>query len=74
MTAERNLRHLQLQLMPLRNDSVNTEACGKVKPQHMDHIADKGCVGSCHHGLEHKPVSVQEATKIPEAKSMVDKE
>ena len=49
-------------------------ACRTVKRQHLDHIAEKGYVGSFHYGLVHKPVSVQEAMEIPEAKAAVDKE
>ena len=55
-----------------RLDSENAGACGRVKREHMDHIAEKGYVGSFHCGLAHKPVSMQEATKIPEAKAAVD--
>ena len=40
----------------------------------MEHIAEKGCVGSFHCGLVHKPGSIQEAMKIPDAKAAVDKE
>ena len=76
MTAEGNLRQLQLQVMPVRNcqNPENTGACGRVKRQHMDHIAEKDHVGSFHYGLVHMPASIQEAMKIPEAKSAVDKE
>ena len=41
---------------------------------HLGHIAEKGYVGSFHYGLVHKPVSLHEAMKIPEAKAAVDKE
>ena len=53
-------------------DSEHTGACGKVKLQHMDHIAEKRCVGSCHCGSVHEPVSIQEAMKVPDAKAAVD--
>ena len=46
------------------SDAANTGACGKVKRQHMDHIAEKGNVGSFHCGLVHKPVSIHEALKM----------
>ena len=49
-------------------------ACRTVKRQHLDHIAEKGYVGSFRDGLEHKPVSVQEAMEIPQAKAAADKE
>ena len=38
------------------------------------HRRKKGYVGSFHYGLVHKPVFVQEAMKIPEAKSAVEEE
>ena len=62
--------------MPGRNSKIqkNTGACGKVKRQLMDHIAEKGCVGSFHHCLLQKPDSIQDAVKIQEAKAAVDKE
>ena len=44
----------------------------KVRRQHMDHIAENGHVGSFHNVLVQKPVSFQEAMKIPEAKAAVD--
>ena len=40
----------------------------------MDHIAEKGYVGSIHYGLVRKPVSIQEVMKIPEAKVADEKE
>ena len=46
------------------SDAANTGACGKVKRQHMDHIAEKGNVGSFHCGLVHQPVSIHEALKM----------
>ena len=49
-------------------------ACGKGERQHMDHIAEKGHVGSFQNGLVHEPVSHQEAMKIPEANAAVDKQ
>ena len=49
-------------------------ACGKVKRQHMVHIAEKEYVGSFHYGLVHKPASFQDALKFPEAKAAVDQE
>ena len=36
----------------------------------MDHIAEEGDAGRFHDGLVHKPVLVQEALKIPEAKAV----
>ena len=39
----------------------------------MDHIAEKGHVGSFHYGLVHKPVSIQEALQRTEVKAAVDK-
>ena len=46
-----------------------------MKRQHVDRIAEKRVCGKisliC---LVHKPVSIQEAMKIPEAKAAVDKE
>ena len=56
------------------SDSENTGACWKVKWQHMDHIAEKLYAGCFHNGLVHKPVSIQEAMKIPKAKVVVNKE
>ena len=38
------------------SDSENKGAHGKVKRQHMDHIAENGYVGRLHCGLVHKPV------------------
>ena len=55
------------------SDSENTGACGNVKRQHMDRIAEKGCVGSCHYGSAHELVFIQEALKIPEAQAAVDR-
>ena len=40
----------------------------------MDHISDKGSVGSVHHGLVHKSISTQEAMKIPEVKAAANQE
>ena len=57
-----------------QSDSENTGACGKVKRQHVDHIAEEGYVESFHCGLLHKAVSLQEALKIPESKAAVDKQ
>ena len=34
-----------------------------MKRQHVDHIAQKGCVESFHCGLVHMPVSIHEALK-----------
>ena len=36
--------------MPVRNSQIQkiSTACGKVQRQHMDHIAEKGYVGSCY--------------------------
>ena len=45
-----------------------------MKPQHIDHIAEKGHVGSCHYGSVHELVYIQEALKIPEAKAAVVQE
>ena len=42
-----------------------------MKRQRMDHIAGKRFAGRLHCGMVHKPVCVQEAMKIPEAKSAV---
>ena len=56
-----------------QSDSENTVTCGMVKRKHMDHIAEKGFVGSFDDGLVHKPVSLPEAMKILEAKAAVDK-
>ena len=45
-----------------------------MKRQHMDHIAEKTVCGKFfYYGLAHKPVSIQEAVKISEAKAAVDK-
>ena len=55
-------------------DSEHERACGKVTRQHLEHIAERGYVGSFHCGLGHKPGSIQEAMKIPDAKAAVDKE
>ena len=52
-----------------QSDSENTVPCGKVKRQHMDHIAEKGYVGSFHNGLVHKPFSFQEVMKIQKSES-----
>ena len=52
-----------------QSDSENTGACGKAKRPQMDHIVEKGYVGSCHYGSIHELVFIQEALKIPEAKS-----
>ena len=49
----------------------NTEACRKVKRQHMEHSAEKSSVGRLHYGLVHKSVSIQVAMKIPEAEAAV---
>ena len=54
----------------VQSDSGITGACAKVK-QHMDHIAEKWYVGSFHCGLVHKPVSIQEAVKVPEARAAI---
>ena len=42
-----------------QSDSENTGACGNVKRKHMDHIAQKGYVGSFHYGLVQKSVSIK---------------
>ena len=55
-----------------RSDSEKTGACGKVKRQHMEHIADKGA-RSFHYGLVQKPVPVQVALKIPKIRSRCGK-
>ena len=52
-----------------QSDSENTGSCGKAKRPQMDHIVEKGYVGSCHYGSIHELVFIQEALKIPEAKS-----
>ena len=57
-----------------QSDSENTGACGKVKRQHMDHIAEKRCVESFHCGLVHKAVSIPAALKIPEAQTAGDEQ
>ena len=74
MTDEGNLRPLQPQLMSVGLIQEHAGACRTVKRQHMDHFAEKTFVESFHYGLVHKPVSIQEAMKIPEAKTAVDKE
>ena len=56
-----------------QSDSEKYRSMRKVKRQHIDHIAEKGYVGSFHYGLAHKPVSLQEAMMIPEARAAVDK-
>ena len=40
----------------------------------MDHIAEKGYVWRCHYGVVHKPVSIQEATKMPEDQAAADEQ
>ena len=45
----------------------------KMKRQHMDHIAETGHMVNYHVRLVHKPVSVQEAMEMPEAKAATDK-
>ena len=40
----------------------------------MDRIAEKGRVSEFHYGFEHKPVSIKEAMKLPEATATGDKE
>ena len=50
------------------SDSANTGACGKVKRQHMDHLAEKGNVGSFHCGL----ASFYSRSFEDEAKAAVD--
>ena len=42
-----------------QSDSENIGACGKVKRQQMDHIAEKGYLGSCRCGSIHGPVVIQ---------------
>ena len=78
---EESFRQLHLQFIDASEEqshSENTGACGKVKRQHLDKIAEYRCLGSftlaCHFGLVHKPVSFQEAMKIPQAKAAVGKE
>ena len=56
-----------------QSNSENKGACATVKREYMEHIAVQGFVGSFHCGLVHKPTSVQEALKIPEANAVVDK-
>ena len=72
MTAERNLRQLQLQLMAVRSSQIQKIHEHAEKWSDMDHIAEKTYVGSLHYGLVHKPISVQETVKIQEAKAAVD--
>ena len=55
-----------------RSDSPNPGSCGKVNRQHMDHIAEPRHVGSFHHCLAHKQISVQEAMKMPEFRAAVN--
>ena len=69
-TAERNLRQVHLQLMPLES----TGACANVKLQHVDHVDETGHVGRFHFGLVQKPVPIQEAVKIPESQAAVGQE
>ena len=45
----------------------------KVKRQQMNHIAEKGYVGSCHHCSVHELVFIEDALKMPGAKATVDK-
>ena len=73
MTAEGNLRQLQLQLMPVRNTYIQKRQEHAGKRQHIDRSAEKGKEGRFQYGMVHKPVSIQEALKIPEAKAAVDK-
>ena len=40
----------------------------------MDHIAEKGFLGSFHCSLVKQPISIHEAMGIPEAKAAVNKE
>ena len=77
MTAERNLRQLQLQLMPVRSSQI------QIIQEHAEKWSDniwttsqkkKAYVGSFHYGLVHKPISVQETLKVQEAIAAVDKE
>ena len=60
MTAERNLRQLQLQLMPVRSSQIQKIHEHAEKWSDMDHIAENTYVGSLHYGLVHKPISVPE--------------
>ena len=58
MTAEVELQAVatSVDASEEQSDSENTGARGKVKRQQMDHIAEKGCVGSCHCGSVHELV------------------
>ena len=75
MTAEGELQAIvtSVDASEEQSDSENPGACGKVKRQQMDHVAEEGYVGSCHYGQVHEPVSIKEAMKIPAAKAVVDK-
>ena len=74
-TVEGSLKPVHLQLMLVRNRQIQIIQvhAENVRRKHMDHIAEKGHVGSFHYGLVHKPVSIQEALQKPEAKAAVDK-
>ena len=54
-----------------QSDSANTGACGNVKAETDDHIAEKGYVGSFQCSLGHKPHSTRDAVKISDAKAAV---
>ena len=56
-----------------QSDSEYRAACERVKRQHEEQIAEKREVRSFHFGLVHKPISIQEALRIPEAKAAVVK-
>ena len=61
MTAEGELQAIvtSVDASEEQSESENPGACGKVKRQQMDHIAEEGYVGSCHCGLVHEPVSIK---------------
>ena len=73
MTAEGELQAIVTSVDASEEQSDSENPGAKVKRQQMDHIAKEEHVGSCHYGLVHEPVSIQEAMKIPAAKAAVDK-
>ena len=48
----------------------NERACDR---KHLDRISEKGYVGSFQYRLVHKPITIQEAMRIPEATAAANK-